>query len=182
EGFQNIDVELIPAQFPYREPYRWFGLEFGDSDPNIAEALDKVSRENDHLLYTSWYHQPFNSTQPQCGLLLDEWTEIVPTEQETSGIAFHYDRPNSEAPQTMLLVTPPQFQQSWQWNDLLDALNETLEEAKLRAVEPAQIDQTGYANFLPATISMVTRHPISMMLNYAFNNEIFTQFQATDNE
>ena len=69
-----------------------------------------------------------------------------------TGIAFHYDRPNCEAPQAMLLVTPAQFRGAWQWDDLIDALNETLDLAKRRAVEPKHIDATPYAPFLPATI------------------------------
>jgi hypothetical protein len=52
----------------------------------------------------------------------------------------------------------------------VDALHETLDEAKLRAVEPEQIDKTGLATFLPATISTVTKSPISIMMNYALNN------------
>ena len=40
----------------------------------------------------------------QCGLLLDEWTELVPSARETTGIAFHFDRPNAVAPQAMLLA------------------------------------------------------------------------------
>jgi hypothetical protein len=159
-------------------------MEFGADDEETEKALQKVFLENDHLLYTAYYHQPPSPGQPQCGLLLDEWTEIIPTEQETAGMTFHYDRPNSEPPQTLLLVTPPQFQDSWSWKDLVDALHETLDEAKLRAVEPQQIDKagSGYANFLPATISMVTKHPISMMLNYGWNNQIVNFFQNEDNE
>ena len=88
----------------------------------------------------------------QCGLLLDEWTEIIPAENADTGITFHYDRPNYEAPQAMLLVTPSEFRGAWQWDDLVDAINETLDFAKRRAIEPKHIDQLPYAPFLPATI------------------------------
>jgi hypothetical protein len=136
------------------------------------------------LLYTAYHHVPFNASATHCGLLVDEWTEVVPSEDETAGIAFHYDKPNSEPPQTMLLAVSPQlFGEGWDWNDLIAILHETLAEAKLRAVEPQIIENdatafsgiegvknTGYANLLPATISTVTKYPISIMLNYAFNN------------
>lgn len=186
EGFKNIEIELTPVQFPRVEPYCWFATEFGNADEDLNKQLQTVFRENDHMLYTAYYHEPLNTGQNQCGLLIDEWTEIVPTEEETTGITFHYDRPNSEPPQTMLLALSPQlFGEGWSWQDLIDILHETLNEAKLRAVEPEQIEKdettynsifksTGYANLLPATISTVTKYPVSIMLNYAFNNQPIT--------
>lgn len=184
ESFANTDMELTPVQFPLTEPYCWFATEFGHPNDKTNEQLQQLFRENDHLLYTAYYHEPFNAAEAVCGLLIDEWTEIVPTEEETAGLAFHYDRPNSEPPQTMLLAVSPQlYGRGWDWSDFLAILNETLDEAKLRAVEPEQIENdetsytgfsglkaTGYANLLPATISTVTKYPISIMLNYAFNN------------
>jgi hypothetical protein len=171
EGFKNQNIELIPVQFPRIEPHTsWFAMEFGHTDALIKKELNKAFRENDHLLYTALYHTAFDPSKDQCGLLIDEWTETVPTEEETMGITFHYDRPNSEPPQTMLLALSPQLSgEGWIWADLIDILHETLKEAKLRAVEPEQIDKTGYANLLPATVSTVTKYPISIMLNYAFN-------------
>ncbi len=184
EGFTDREIELTPVQFPRLEPYCWFGAEFGHPDEDTNKLLQTVFRENDHLLYTAYYHEPFNAGRDICGFLVDEWTEIIPTEDETTGIAFHYDRPNSEPPQTMLLAVSPQmFGEGWSWDDLVAILHETLDEARLRAVEPQQIENdttshaglmgiqnTGYANLLPATISTVTKHPVSIMLNYAFNN------------
>ena len=41
-----------------------------------------------------------------CGLLVDAWTEVLPSDETTVGLAFHYDQPSSEAPQSLLLVTP----------------------------------------------------------------------------
>ena len=43
----------------------------------------------------------------QCGLVLDEWTESVPAKQATTGVAFHFNRPNATAPQALLLAVPP---------------------------------------------------------------------------
>ena len=83
--------------------------------------------EADRLLYTAHFAAPFDPAQRLCGLLLDEWTETIPASEVDTGIALHYDRPNAEAPQTMLLVTPTEFRGAWQWDDLVDALNETLD-------------------------------------------------------
>ena len=38
------------------------------------------------------------------GLLIDEWTERVPAPSETTGVAFHFDEPESRPPQAILLA------------------------------------------------------------------------------
>jgi len=73
----------------------------------------------------------------------------------------------------LLLVTPSEFRQSWQWQDLVDTLHETLDMAKKRAVEPSHIDTMDYARFLPALVSAVTVYPITTALNLALNNEFY---------
>jgi hypothetical protein len=103
-------------------------------------------------------------------VLIDEWHEVIPSADATTGVAFHYDRPNSEAPQSMLLVTSPQFSGEWQWTDLVDALNETLDLAKRRAVEPKDIESSAYVRFLPAIIMAVTVRQLSISANLALNN------------
>ena len=35
------------------------------------------------------------------GLLLDEWSEIIPGTDVQTGLTLHHDRPNTEAPQSM---------------------------------------------------------------------------------
>lgn len=101
---------------------------------------------------------------------------MIPTTQETTGLTFHYDRPNCEAPQSLLLALPANFTGHWQWQDLVDTLHETLDMAHKRAVEPAHWNETEYARFLPAVVSSVTRYPIMMTLDLAFNNAM--QFKS----
>lgn len=170
-AFGTGEPELEPIQLPYREADRWLALPY-PADYDI---------DGDRLLYTAHYTVPFNPNANQCGLLLDEWTEVIPTPEETTGITFNYDRPNAEPPQTLLLVTSPHLEGAWQWNDLVDAIRETLEEARLRAIEPTQVDDTPYARFLPATISAVTFHPITIMLNLALNNTVYRLINTEDN-
>jgi len=129
------------------------------------------------LLYSAHFgfQADIKTNQPDktyCGLLLDEWTEVIPTDQATTGLTFHFNRPNSEPPQTILLVTPPDPDGTWNWQDIVDALHETLDFARLRAVEPAQLDQTFLGPLLPAVISAVTMFPITSMLNLGFNNNV----------
>ncbi|HEY6189580.1 MAG TPA: hypothetical protein VIW80_18145 [Pyrinomonadaceae bacterium] len=169
EALTNQEFSLAPVQLPLRSPDFWLALDHPDKLPGTETPF---AITEDKLLYTAHFHVTFDATSVQCGLLLDEWTEVIPKKEETAGLTFHYDRPNCEPPQTLLLVTPSDFTGEWKWDDLVDALRETLALAKKRAVEPTQIDQTAYARFLPAVISSVTTFPIMMSLNFSFNNAI----------
>ncbi|MFQ5636633.1 MAG: hypothetical protein ACE5IR_01395 [bacterium] len=157
EGFkERPPLDLTPLQLPFKAEDSWLGLAY-------PEDLDI---ESDKLLYTA-YLPGFDPAQPQCALLVDEWTEVIPAKNETTGLTFHYDLPNSEPPQTLLLVTPSAFTGSWKWEDMVKTLHETLDLAKLRAVEPDHIDHTIYAQLVPATVAAVTTYPVTMILNYA---------------
>jgi hypothetical protein len=126
--------------------------------------------DGDHLLYTAHYASPFDAGDRQCGLLLDEWTEVVPGDEATTGLALHYDRPNAEAPQSLLLVTPAAWDGVWHWDDLVGALDDTLELAKARAVEPAQVDTTAYARFLPTTVMAASLRGMTIGTALTLNN------------
>jgi hypothetical protein len=77
----------------------------------------------------------------------------------------------------MLLVTPSEFRGEWQWQDLVDALNETLDFAKRRAIEPSQIDRTPYAALLPATIMASQFSQLTIAANLALNNRVALELQ-----
>ncbi|HEY2673165.1 MAG TPA: hypothetical protein VGJ07_22745, partial [Rugosimonospora sp.] len=55
-------------------------------------------------------------------------------------------------------------------DDLLAAIAETYELARLRAVEPEHLDDTAYAQLLPATVMSATRHPITISTDLAVAN------------
>jgi hypothetical protein len=151
------EPELTPIQLPHRDGDPWLGLEYPP-----ATVID-----GERLLYTAHYDAPFDPTEPQCGLLIDEWTEVLPGDMQTTGLAFHFDRPGSEPPQAWLLVVPPERTGAWAWADIVDALHETLDAARLRAVEPDQLDGTAWARFLPAIVTATTLHPITIAIDYA---------------
>lgn len=175
-GFGVAEPALTPVQFPYDPAAPWVAMQF----PSTYELA------SDRLLYTAYYGPAgFDGTRTQCGLLLDEWGEVVPVKdadaalpQRHTGITFNYNRPDSEAPQAILLVTPASDTEQWQWTDLVGALNETLDLAKKRALEPAQIDNTPYASFLPATVMAATLYGISITTSLAAANGAFTQLRV----
>ncbi len=168
EAFGTTDPALQPLQFPNRADLPWLALDFPQTLP---DGTDLVIDE-DKLLYTAHFAAPFDENQPQAGLLLDEMTETIPSKTEDTGLTFHYDRPNSEPPQSLLLALPAQFTGSWQWDDLVDSVLETMDLARKRAIEPDHIDTTGYGRFLPAVISAVTLYPMTAALNFAETNNL----------
>ncbi len=169
EAFGTASAELTPLQLPYLANDRWMALEFDTASAGRASRL----------LYTAHFAKPFDPTAEQCGLLLDEWPELVPDGDVLSALTFHFDRPNSQPPQTMLLAVPPVRRGRWSWDDLVATLNETFKSAKSRAVEPAQIDASSYAQFLPATLTAVTLYAITIATNLAMNNDLFEKMRTS---
>jgi hypothetical protein len=88
-----------------------------------------------------------NVAQLVSGLLVDEWTEVVPNDHETTAITFQFDPPNAMAPQSVLIAVPPVPGVDWTADTLRRVLIETLDLAKIRAVDPEIITDTG--QYLP---------------------------------
>lgn len=161
-AFGKAEPGLVAMQLPYVANDSWMGLDFASDATLDAEKL----------LYTAHFAAGAGPGATQCGLLIDEWTETIPGADADTGIAFHHDRPNNEAPQAMLLVTPADFTGAWRWSDLVDALNETLDAAKRRAIEPVHLEATPFAPLLPATVVATQVSQLTIAANLALNNRI----------
>ena len=70
----------------------------------------------------------------------------------------------------MLLLTPAQWDGTWAWEDVLQGVIDTFDLARMRAVEPAQLDDSAFAQFLPATVASVTVSGLLISANYALVN------------
>jgi hypothetical protein len=81
------------------------------------------------------------------GLFIDEFVELLPSPAETTGLAVHYDEPGNEAPQSVLLAVPSN-PRGWEYETLLEVLLETLDLAKMRAVDLDSLEALGHV--LPA--------------------------------
>ena len=107
------------------------------------------------LLYTAHYSVPFaKAAQPVRPAARRVDGGRSPATSETTGIAFHYDRPDSEPPQAMLCSLPPDVGDgTWQWDDLVGALHRDARPraAPRRRARPARRARRT-ARFLPATI------------------------------
>lgn len=151
DTLNNYSPTLLPLQLPYRETDYWMAVEYPEVFVPQGEFLSLVQLPGNY----------FDVSQPQSGLLVDEWIESIPGKQETTGIAVHYDQPSMEPPQTLLLAVTPEVTGNWSWDKLIGILNDTLDRAKQRAVEPNQLDRTAYAHLLPAVLSAVTSYPFA---------------------
>jgi hypothetical protein len=88
-----------------------------------------------------------SSAGPLAGMVVDAWTERIASPDMVTGVALHFDAPSSRAPQSLLLVVPPEGE-SWSFDLVVDSLLETLEAAKLRAVDPDIL--MAYGHQMPA--------------------------------
>jgi hypothetical protein len=131
-------LSLTIAQLPYDPNDRWVGLPLQDGQSlpggKLSLAVQSVT--------------PVNVHQPLAGLLIDDWVEVVPSPTETTGIAFQYDQPNAAPPQTILIAVPPEVDVPWTVWSLQQVLLETLDLARIRAVDPDALDDIGH--YLPA--------------------------------
>jgi hypothetical protein len=82
------------------------------------------------------------------GLMIDEWVEVIPNRAMQTALTFHYDAPGACAPQAILLAISPDPSKPWDTDTLEAILNETLDLAKLRAVDYDDLSHFGH--FLPA--------------------------------
>jgi hypothetical protein len=84
------------------------------------------------------------------GLVVDRWSEAVPSPEQVTGVSFQFDAPGARPPQAWLLAVPPDGE-PWSLGLVLDTLLETLEWASLRAVAPE--DLLAFGRAIPTVFS-----------------------------
>jgi hypothetical protein len=131
-------LNLSVAQVPHVPGQRWVGLELAENSQLIDGAASLVLQD-----------APASFAGKLCGIVVDEWTELVPSRNETTGIAFQYNPPDAAAPQAILLAVPPVVGKAWTVGGLNRVLLETMDMLRIRAVDPAALGDA--AHYLPAT-------------------------------
>ena len=158
----NTMAEMFDTSFPDYTPVQ---LPFGTIETESGETMNDYwlgleypsayEPENDKLSLVILNEDYLNTDVPNakcCGLLVDEWIEIIPQREETTGIAFNYDQPDAEPPQSMLLAVPPVETGNWKWDDLVYTILDTMDLYKARLVEPEHIDKSIFTQVLPAVM------------------------------
>lgn len=131
-------LNLNIAQLPYSTTDRWVGLPLKAGQTMPGGKLSLVVQSGATV----------DVRQPLAGLLIDEWVEVVPSATETTGIALQCDRPNATPPQTILIAVPPEVGVPWTIWSMQQVLLETLDLARIRAVDPDALDEVGH--YFPA--------------------------------
>jgi len=128
---------LTIGQLPPVASDRWLALPLNGMQPTRGRIALEAMTFGNYVTDISW-----------CGLLLDEWVERIPNTTESAGVAFHYEGPTAQAPQTLLLAINPT--QEGQWNGALirNILEETMDLYKMRAVDLDSVQAVG--QLLPA--------------------------------
>ena len=130
-------LNLGVAQLPFVSGERWVALPPLSGTTLPPSKLSLVVQNLGAL----------NPSEVMTGLLVDEWLEIVPNAQETTALTFQFDAPDACAPQSVLLAVPPIPGKDWTAELLRRVLMETLDLAKLRAVDTGSLGSA--AQFLP---------------------------------
>jgi len=131
-------LKLNIAQLPFDPNDRWAGLPL-DAGKTLPGGKLSIAVQSSAAVDVS---------KPLAGLMIDEWVEVVPSASETTGIALQYDRPNFAPPQAILIAVPPDLEAPWTIWSLQQVLLETLDLARLRAVDPDASNEVGH--YLPA--------------------------------
>lgn len=132
---------LMVGQLPHVAADRWVALPPTDERPLRAAALSVVAQ----------IPEPVTFVAPVGGLLIDEWTEVVPAAAETTGVAVHFDQPGTEAPNAIVVAVTPDNTDRWDFVQVERILLETFELARTRAVDPRTLfEQTDLDLVLPA--------------------------------
>jgi hypothetical protein len=145
-------LALEVAQVPFRDGEAWVGAPGAVRPPSGRVSL-VLHRPAAPAAGGVW-----------AGLLVDEWTELIPSERELTGIAFHHDAPAAEAPQAVLLAVPPTGAATWDLETVLDILHETLDLAKLRIVDAQLVG--GLGQLLPAVLLAANRERDTISTNF----------------
>ncbi|MFJ8579359.1 hypothetical protein [Micromonospora sp. NPDC093277] len=130
-------ARLRVAQLPYRTDDRWLALPLAGKRPDASRLSVVVDAP-----------AGFDPAAQVCGLVIDEWVEVLPDDTQTTGLTFHAESPGQAAPQAILLAVPADDAVTWTRDALEQTLVETLELAPMRAVDVATLGEVG--QFLPA--------------------------------
>jgi hypothetical protein len=131
-------LQLEVAQIPWAERDRWVALPLQNQKAIPPGRLSLVIQSTAAV----------DLGQRISGLLIDEWVEAVPNTKETTALTFQFNPPDVCAPQAILLAVPPVPGKPWNAWNLQRVLLETIDLAKLRAVEPQSLDEV--SQYLPA--------------------------------
>ncbi|WTW98882.1 hypothetical protein OG216_38540 [Streptomycetaceae bacterium NBC_01309] len=142
-GVVKLPPTVRVAQLPYTPGEHWVGE---SPPPTDRETLSLVVVGCGEL----------DVTEPVCGVVVDEWTEVVPAERRHTGLAFEHDAPAAAAPQAVLLAVSGDGTPSWRPDRLVQTVEEAYDLARVRAADVDSLGAVG--QFLPGLYFPVDLH------------------------
>ena len=170
ETLLDDSMDLSAVQIPYRSQDSWLAVTLPDVDPATGKPFDVAT---DTFSIVTHGDGAYDAGSLRSGVLVDSWTETVPARDQSTGVAFNFNRPNAMPPQAVFLAVPPEMTGHWSWDALVGILNDTLRRAKMRAVEPLLLDQRTVnpelGVLLPAVISEFQQYALNVSLDLRLN-------------
>jgi hypothetical protein len=144
---QSRIVDFSVAQVAYQQNVPWLALPITPQDAGNwpTSWMGRAS-------LISWMPIPLPSSAPWLyGLVFDDWAERIPSKSEKAAIAFHYSEPLAQAPQAILIAMAstrvqtdgsPTQQSTWNYQTLLQVLQDTFALMKARVTDPSSVKGT----------------------------------------
>jgi hypothetical protein len=127
-------LQFKVAQLPATAGDRWFAL--------------PGSTSSSRLSLVAFSPAPIPAGTSFAGLMIDEWTEVLPSSQQITAVSFQYTDPVARPPQSILLAVKPDDFPEWTMEAVEGTILEALDLAKIRAVDPDSLGALGH--YLPA--------------------------------
>lgn len=113
------------------------------SDDWLGMPVDSESKLRDVDSLVLYNIDEYEPGRCNSGFIFDGWLDYIPYKKHNAGLVFHCDRPDAEAPQTVLLAVHPNHRftgfDMWKFDYLKAILDGTSKMMKSRAVEPDDI-------------------------------------------
>lgn len=153
---------LAVAQLPFDPEDRWLALDDSERGRRInetgSEGRGRISIVAAVADGESLTPLGGRAAQHVAGLLLDQWDELIPSDIVDTSLAIQYDAPSTQAPQSILVAVPPRRNdpmREWTVEDLAGIVGDTLDLAKVRAIDLDAMRRIGRASMAEEAIGSV---------------------------
>ena len=95
---------------------------------------------------------------------------MLPSREATTGVAFHFNQPDTEPPQVILLAVCPVEGENWRWEYLTETILDTFERARKRLIDFDHVKSNpALAHVLPAVVAPLDRDNLNANLDLGRN-------------
>lgn len=143
----SLEVNVDPTPIVIGD--RWMADKFSDKYEAEQVRQKLLSYNRNCFAIQSYADNTDLFSGWQIGIMVDEWTELIPLKEETAGLAFHYNQPQSKAPQALILAVTPVLTGYWDTDDIKNLLLDVFKMANIRQVDYEDLKNTYLGQFGP---------------------------------